>query len=224
MWGAKVKVYIGPYKNWIGPYQIADKVFFWISHQVYESDEEYDQKMSRWDYKLHSCFGSWLSKTWVNTFCNWIDSKKKRDIDIHIEEYDTWNMNHTLALIILPMLKQLRDTKHGSPYVEPEDVPHIGKGEKTDFGCSDDKVHERWEWIINEMIYAFEAEADEDWDQQFYSGESDISWEKLPNGNCEMQKGPKDTFKVDQEAMKADEERRKNGRILFGKYYGGLWD
>jgi hypothetical protein len=133
-------------------------------------------------------------------------------------------MNHTLALIILPMLKQLRDKKHGSPYVDPEDVPHIGKGEETDFGCSDDKVHERWDWVLNEMIYAFEAEADENSDQQFYSGKSDISWKELPNGNCEMIKGPKDTFKVDREAMKKDEERRKNGRILFGKYYGGLWD
>ena len=219
-----MRVYIGPYTNWIGPYQITDKIFFWIDHRGYVSDEEYDKKMARWDYRLHSRFGGWLSKTWVNKFCNWIDSKNKRNINIHIDKYDTWNMKHTLALIILPMLKQLLDTNHGSPYVDPEDVPHIGKGEETDFGNTDDKVHERWDWVLNEMIYAFEAEADEDWDQQFYSGESDISWQELPNGNCQMIKGSKDTFKVDQEAMKKDAERRKNGRILFGKYYGGLWD
>ena len=30
----------------------------------------------------------------------------ERDVDIHIHNYDTWNMDHTLALIIVPMLKQ----------------------------------------------------------------------------------------------------------------------
>lgn len=224
MWGAEVKVYIGPYKNWIGPYQIADKVFFWISHQVYESDEKYDQKMSRWDYRLHSRFGGWLSKTWVNRFCNWIDSKKNREIRVEIDDYDIWSMDHTLALIILPMLKKLRDDKHGSANVDPEDVPHIDKVNDSEFGHSDSKIHERWDWVLNEMIYAFEAEADEYWDRQFRSGKRDFQWKTLPDGKSEMVDGPNNTFSIDYEAMKADEERRKNGRILFGKYYGGLWD
>lgn len=218
-WGAKVKVYIGPYINWIGPYQIADKVFFWI--EKYPDDEAI---RSRWDYKMRDSFGPWLSKTWVNQFCNWINSKKKREIRVEIDDYDIWSMDHTLALIILPMLKRLRDTKNGSANVDPEDCPHIGKGKETDFGYSDDKDHERWDWVLNEMIYAFEAEVDEDWDQKFYSGVHDVTWKKLPDGYSEMVRGSKDTFSIDYGAMKADEERRKNGRILFGKYYRGLWD
>ena len=212
-------VYIGPYTNWIGPYQICDLIFFWT--EKYPENEAVE---SRWDYKMRDALGDLLVDTWVNDFCQWINSKKKRKIDVRIDYYDTWGMNNTLALIILPMLKQLRDTKHGSPYVDPEDVPHIGKGEETDFGHSDDKVHDRWDWVLNEMIYAFEVETDENWDDKFNTGVRDVTWEKLPNGNFKMVKGPKDTFNVDYEAMEKDKERRKNGRILFSKYYSGLWD
>ena len=37
------------------------------------------------------------------------DSPRKESI--HIHDYDTWNMDHTLALIALPMLKQLKETE-----------------------------------------------------------------------------------------------------------------
>jgi hypothetical protein len=32
-------------------------------------------------------------------------------------------MDHTLSHIVLPMLKQLKKDKHGSPLVDDEDVP-----------------------------------------------------------------------------------------------------
>ena len=47
----------------------------------------------------------------------------ERDKDIVIHPYDTWSMDHTLALIIVPMLKQLKETKHGAPNVDASDVP-----------------------------------------------------------------------------------------------------
>ena len=90
-----MKVKIGPYTNWIGPYQLADMIPF-ISEDT--------------SHKI----GTWLAETWVNDLCNWIHSKKHRKVQVHIDKYDTWNMNQTLAHIIHPMLIQLRDTKHGS--------------------------------------------------------------------------------------------------------------
>ena len=53
----------------------------------------------------------------------WGKTTNRRKIDIQIDPWDTWNMYNTLADIILPMLKQLKETKHGSPVVELEDVP-----------------------------------------------------------------------------------------------------
>ena len=55
-----MKVYIGPYKNWIGPYQIADLL------QYIGFSEDTCHKI-----------GERLSKTFLNTICLWIDSKKK---------------------------------------------------------------------------------------------------------------------------------------------------
>jgi len=48
------------------------------------------------------------------------DDDTKRVETILLDPYDTWNMDHTLALIIVPMLKQLKATKHGAPCVDDE--------------------------------------------------------------------------------------------------------
>jgi hypothetical protein len=223
-----MRVKIGPYKNWVGPYQIVDKIFFW--HEKFPSEE----LEARWDYKLHEKLADWLSDTWVNGFCNWINERNQRKIYIRIDRFDTWSMDHTLALIIVPMLKQLRDTKHGSPCTDVEDVPEhlrpdpnrikLSEEGKIKYWDIDNTVHERWDWILNEMIYAFEAEADDDYESKFRSGEHDIYWEKKENGLSEMKTGPNDTYQFDREAFDKDYERRKNGLRLFAKYYLGLWD
>lgn len=199
-----MKVYIGPYTNWIGPYQIADMLFFWL--EKYPSDE----LEQRWDYKLHDCFGDWLSKTWVNTFCQWIHNKKKRKVQVKIHNYDTWSVDHTLALIILPLIKKLKEHHHGSPYVDDEDVPEELKStsappltqEQKDCGESDDNFHKRWDWVLDEMIWTFGELADEDGDLKYYM----------------------DDYEHDEEYIQAWRERKKNGLKLFGKYYEALWD
>ena len=67
-----MKVYLGPYKNYFGPYQLMDRVFFW--HDRYPSDE----LAARWDYRLHDSIADWLAETWVDDLCQWIYSKRKR--------------------------------------------------------------------------------------------------------------------------------------------------
>ena len=99
-----MKVYIGKYVKWWGPYQLAELIPF-------VSEDTQDK------------IGSWLSRTWVDDVCEWLNSKTKRKIEVRIDKYDTWNMDNTLAHIILPMLKQLKETKHGSPLVDDEDLP-----------------------------------------------------------------------------------------------------
>ncbi len=148
---------------------------------------------------------------------------------IRIEDFDTWSMDHTLALIILPMLKQLKETKQGAPYVYPEDVPSELRPTKkeqkayTTKGDVDDKFFERWDWVIEEMIFAFESKHN-DWEEQFVSGETDIQWIDLPNGMSEMFEGPNNTFEIDFEGRAVYQERISNGFRLFGKYYENLWD
>lgn len=157
------------------------------------------------------------------------DNPRKEEIVIH--DYDTWNMDHTLALIILPMLKQLKETKHGAPNVDSEDVPlelampHGWYEEKYNVdGETDLNFFKRWDYVMDEMIWAFEQILDDDSEQQFYSGESDIYWEKLENGFSEMKRGPYDTFQVDREGLEKHNRRIEKGLTLFGKYYRSLWD
>jgi hypothetical protein len=197
-----MKVYIGPYTRWIGPYQIADKIFFWVNKNgIYADDPPI---FSRWDYKLHEKFGHWLADIeWLNNLCNWIESKKERKIKVRIDNYDTWSMDHTLAIIIHPMLVQLRECNHGYFTSDPEDVPSIGKGDEVDFGHNDSLAYERYKWIMDELIWTFDQLKNDNDYELFYKGKAG-EW--------------------DREAMNAHHERIKNGLRLFGKYYRALWD
>jgi hypothetical protein len=132
--------------------------------------------------------------------------RRVQKIKIHIDRWDTWSMDHTLAYIVLPMLKQLKETKHGAPYVESADVPkelrmnvHQKVAYKKD-GTTDENFFKRWDWVLDEMIYAFDCKANKD----------DV-WMRFD-------------IKTQREAMDAEQERISNGFRLFGKYYENLWD
>ena len=122
---------------------------------------------------------------------------------IRIDPWDTWSMDHTLAPIILPMLKQLKATKHGAPEVDFEDVPEelLPTDEEIKAyvkdGSTDKNFFKRWDWIMDEMIYAFDCKANKD----------DV------------------IMRLDsQEEIEAEQARISNGFRLFGKYYEALWD
>lgn len=204
-----MKVYIGPYKRWWGPYQIADLIPF-ISEDT--------------AYKI----GGWLAKTPLNDLCNWIDSKKERKVKIRIDKYDTWNMDDTLAHIILPMLKQLKETKQGSPMVDDEDVPPHMRHSDPDpenFGA-DNWVHYKWEWVLNEMIWTFENILDNEWESKYTIEEGELDFDDYPEDEgkeCTPVRWKK-PYVIDWDGREAHQNRVTNGLKLFGKYYQGLWD
>jgi hypothetical protein len=150
----------------------------------------------------------------------------ERKISVKIDKYDTWSMDHTLALIIHPMLLQLRDTTNGSPFIELEDRPEhlIGTIPVRERGDIDEFHHDAWQWVLNEMIHAFESKLQDDWKEQFYSGEADWEMEDTGKDFSKVVKGPNHTLEVDVEGMKVYQERITNGFRLFGKYYENLWD
>lgn len=127
-----MKVFIGPYKSWIGPYQLAN-----ILKHVGVSDS-----------RCHD-IGHFLAKTWIHSICRWIEKKRKRNIHIRIDGYDVWSLDHTLSLIIAPTLKKLKTCKHGIPYSDKSDAPGIGD-------INNDWCEKRWEWILDEMIWSFD--------------------------------------------------------------------
>jgi hypothetical protein len=157
---------------------------------------------------------------------------------VKIDHYDTWSMDHTLSPIILPMLKQLKEKKHGSPFVDDEDVPDELKSTaapaKKNEWDTDDNHFKRWDWAMGEMIFAFECKVDDSWEDAFREGEHDILWvpidkdgNEVPKGEhkyYQMKDGPNHTYKCDYEGMKVVQQRIDNGFRLFGKYYQALWD
>jgi hypothetical protein len=60
--------------------------------------------------------------------------RKNRAEHVEIEPHDTWSMDCTLAMIIHPMLVQLKATQHGHPASLTE---------------------QEWNEILDEMIWAF---------------------------------------------------------------------
>lgn len=163
-----------------------------------------------------------------NNTINQIVKHRKRKIKIRIDREDTWCMDNTLAYIIVPMLKQLKATKHGAPFVDDEDVPeHLrstaAEPKKNEWD-TDSNHFKRWDWVMDEMIHAFECELDDDWEDQFHSGDCDFQFKKTEDGMSEMVRGPKHTHVYDRDSAKIAWNRRDNGRRLFAKYYHNLWD
>lgn len=138
---------------------------------------------------------------------DYIHSLKSRKIKIRIDPYDTWNMDYTLALIAHPMLVQLRAEKHGSGSVDDEDVPeHLRRSSAPPMENewdTDELFHQRFEWVMDEMIYAFSTKIDDDFEESFYDAEGKL---------------------IDRDVMNKSYERIDNGFRLFGKYYQNLWD
>jgi hypothetical protein len=173
----------------------------------------------------------------------------ERQVDVRVDNYDVWNADHTLALVILPVLRKLKENKHGCPHTDVEDAPI----EETDVTEADDEQefhwnNKRWCWIMDEMIWAFEQLAgDGDGEDQFHSGEIDILWQAHDKDNNKIGEpsnledtpedddavgithytlvdGPNHTRQTDTEGLKKYRERIVNGTRLFGKYYQALWD
>jgi hypothetical protein len=173
---------------------------------------------------------------WVETWCDrlvpisnaikWVLDLVHPQVNlIRIDPWDTWSFDHTLADIILPGLKQLRKTKHGAPCTDDEDVPeylrsHMAQPKENEWD-TDSLWHMRWNWILDEMIWAFEQKVTDDADSQFFDHsecptDPHARLEDLTNGASKV--------KYDSEGHRKWQDRKSNGFRLFGKYYENLWD
>lgn len=139
------------------------------------------------------------------------DGDEEREVDIRIDRYDSWNADHTIALIALPLIEQLKETQHGAPNVDNKDVPvHLRCPSTFDSskGDTDENWFKRWDYVLGEIIYALKTVTDDSWDQQFFY-DDDSSDTGLGIHDEEYEEASK---------------RRQNGFELFGKYFLALWD
>ncbi len=230
-----MKVNIGPYKSDIIPvYSWERRYEFWRKPDTYYlPEEEYT-----WYDKLVFGFLDKINDL-VRPLNRWSNNRKRR-VKVHIDGYDVWSADHTLALIIHPVLVKLKEIKHGSPVVDDEDVPEnlrANKRDHSDYSEEDSTLHARWTWVLDEMIWTFGQHGLEDDSDQFYHNTDQLEMlfvstgdEKLDSKGMKAlefnhQKDPnKPAYWRDDEGLKKHAERKANGRRLFAKYYEALWD
>ena len=120
--------------------------------------------------------------------------RKNRATRVEIEPHDTWSMDCTLAMIIHPMLVQLKATQHGHPA---------------------NLTEQEWDQILDEMIWAFEQKCRDNWEDDYYGDYVEDQKNGSMVGSFKW---------IDHEGLKTHQERMSNGFRLFGKYYENLWD
>jgi hypothetical protein len=165
----------------------------------------------------------------------------RRRVNIQIDKFDTWSLDHTLAHIILPALLQLKASKMGVPS-EFADVGGASYDSQESFEFYQETHDEafdiackRWEEIIDKMIWSFQQLVMDDYETQYSHGTAEYDWVPSNTPFIDPHTGkPEDTYRmvdknpqehwVDYEGLRMHEERIQEGLELFGKYYRHLWD
>ena len=218
-----MKVWTSKYRNhWVSPYTILKIVCFWEKDEdrIYNLKDEPNNPYIKWVNFLDPICQAWQ---------RFLDFVHPRWTYVRLDEWDTWSFDHTLADIILPGLKQLQATKHGAPHTDDEDVPeylrsYMAQPKENEWDT--DSLHfMRWDWILSEMIWAFEQKVDDDADSKFfdhseYEADGDTDHKKWLN---DLTEGVS-KVKYDREGHEAWLERKTNGFRLMGKYFEALWD
>ena len=123
-----------------------------------------------------------------------------------VADSECWSLDYTFTKFILPRLKHFKKINvHTHP---PQVIP------------------ERWEQILDELIWTFEYMEDEEKFNPFprFTYDRDNMDEYFKNINRE--KTPEQKLAWDSYIKKSEEleERRKKGMLLFAEYYQQLWD
>ena len=162
-----MKVYMGPYtnrwttqrfENWYIRIKYGNKqVPYFNGVDLVGIEDVGDLEDGDWlDRSVQKISDIWQDL--LNLTVNQIIDEMDRRVKVRIDPYDTWSMDHSLALIILPMLKQLRKSAHSSGRVDDDDVPEELRSTMVpaveDYDI-DDNYHKRWQWALGEMIWAF---------------------------------------------------------------------
>jgi len=172
---------------------------------------------------FHRFIAKYVSEKLAQTL--YFDAIEKIVIDGH----DAWSADYTLSKIAVPLLKELRRQKCGTPgmFIYGEFIEKHYPGIENEFDLPEEKqkvffekAHDEWKIVLDKIIWAHEQVADGEMTtyKDFYIDgkfEDSSLYEAFGLGK----KAPV----VNWDARLAYEERIQEGLELFGKYYRGLW-
>ena len=127
-------------------------------------------------------------------------NRNRRKIKVHVDYFDTFSLDHTLSVIILPCLIQLKNSQQGIPILNKsnEDPNQMSFDFEEDVeSLYYEKNTEAWDEIMDKMIWSFQ--------QLAFDNENNL-------------------LKLELDARLLYEERIQEGLDLFSKYYRALWD
>lgn len=228
-----MKIYISkPRNHWISPYTIIDYLFFWTDWSKcgrtknFIPDTEYIPQPN-WVKKVVPYLNP-ISEI-IKSILNFVHPEINY---VKVDYWDSWCFESTLSPIILLLLKQLKENKHGHGWIADVDVPEEIRS--TASGARDGLTNEhdwdnhsaaRYDYVLDEMIFAFSCLVDDSWEKEFESGEIDHTWFNVENSIYkQLGQGPNHTYKCDYEGKRVVEKRIDNGLRLFGTYFRTLWD
>ena len=164
-----MKVYIGNYKKFLGPFQLAEKLMFWCK----DEDRVFQLGQKLYDIK------------WLDNLLNKIDERRKRTVYVKVDRYDIYSLDCTLAKVITPALRAFIKSTSGSAYIDIWDVPEELRPTSEELaqiggiGIHDSKHEARWNWVLGEMLFAFEHMSSDDTGEDYVDDEVDA---RIANG------------------------------------------
>lgn len=128
----KIKIYPPAYY-----YNTSLIVFSFLEKIIHEDDAD----------RLSEYFDSPIFDKLVNSVIRYVYPKHV----IKIQKHDTYSVAYTLALIIVPILKQLKETSNSHPCecsLDKKDYPKDLRG----------NPEEAWNYILDKMIWSFQQD------------------------------------------------------------------
>lgn len=161
-----------------------------------------------WKYTLKNCF--YDNPRHLFRWTKWFFQRGSRGW----ADCDWWGMNCYLCEVVLPMLKKMKDEKHGVPCSYGEDFSEAEK---------------RWDTCINDMIEAFEA-AKRVLDDEYYEQVSGDRFDKVNELDSTesidsfLGSIPRKEVKKWAAMSKADQKIFEKKAKVFIKHFFSLWD
>ena len=80
-------------------------------------------------------------------------------VEVSVKSYDVHSADHTLALVIYPVLIKFKEVKESYPTDIESKLREFLGGYEFPEGLDDDEV--LWDWVLDEIIWAFSNIKDE---------------------------------------------------------------
>lgn len=152
------------------------------------------------------------------------DDDSERKIDIKIHKWDSWSADHTLALIAVPLLKQLAENKQGVPTVMFPDGPEWLDETGNHNDAAMEVAVDKWDTTLRHIIWSLEQVINEELDA-FVIQHAEFDFDDHPEDEGKdvfpLRWKVEGKYRVD--AMGAYDDQIQVGLDYFGKYFRNLW-